>query len=329
MAVLKDIASTLNISISTVSRALHNDHRISPDVREKVLYAASSIGYDKHILKRERISSSRIAGIIVPEVISEYYARLVHAATESFAQRNYATILRMTNFNEETMVQSIRDFKHMGVNCLIVLVDESEVLSNSVLDTVSEFHRPVFFITMNYLANFDYDSLFIDEQRGISMALEHLVQRGYKRIGFIGEHQTIGRCNAYRRIMDELKMPVDENHVCIIKERFEEGGYIAMSELLRRKSLPDAVFVSYDQMAIGAMQAVEHAGLTIPRDIALIGFDGILISKYIGPGLSTIQSPYKDMISIAVRILLNRVEGMDTAPQQIALKPTLIVREST
>lgn len=328
MVVQKDIADALGISIATVSRALNDDPRISSAVRQQVASTARKLGYrQKH---KKQLASGQIAGILVPEVLSEYYARLVHTANNVFASKNFTTVLRMTSFDQATMARSINEFKTMGVDCILLVIDESETLSEAVLAAVADFASPVFFITMKYIPHFDYDCLFVDEFRGIEMALEHLTRLGWTRIGFIGEQQTIGRYEAFLQITSRLGLDVLSSQIKIVNQRFAAGGYLAMQELLQEKDLPQAIFVSYDQMAIGAIQALDQAGLSVPADMALVGFDGSLVSEYVGPGLTTISAPYQDMVAIAVRVLLSRLEdGPAASPQQIALKPELLVRGST
>jgi len=329
MIVLEDIANQAGVSISTASRALQNDPRISEETKEKICAIADSLGYTKHKRKKEEELNWDTVGLIVPEVLSGYYAQLVHLANEYFGRHRLTTITKITNFQQEAMIRHIQNFAKLNVKCLLILVDDSEEVSKNILKAVSQAKVPTMFITSKYMPGLDFDSLYIDEQRGIVMALEHLVWNGYKQIGFIGEEQTLGRYHVYEQVMRKLNMPINESFVKITQKRAEEGGYVCMREMLEQDEHPDAVFVGYDQMAIGAIYAIEEANLSIPEDIAIVGFDDILLSKYIHKGITTVKNPYQEMIAIAVRVLLQRSEFPDTAPQQIALKPSLIIRGTT
>jgi LacI family transcriptional regulator len=121
-------------------------------------------------------------------------------------------------------------------------------------------------------------------------------------------------------------MPVIDDLVKTSHFRAERGGYHAMREILNSEVRPDAVIMGYDQMAIGALKAIREAGLSVPGDIAIASFDDIIASEYVDSGITTIQCPCEDMVSIAFRVLMNRIEDRYTAPQQIALKPRLVVR---
>ncbi len=329
MAVLEDIAEQAGVSVSTVSRALQNDKRISISTRQRIVSIANELGYTKHKVKRNQIQDWDAVGIIVPEVISGYYAQLVHIAHDGLAKRQLSAVVKITNFRQDAMIRNIENFSRLNIKCLLIIVDDSEEISTDVLSAVSIIQTPVMFITSKYFSNLDYDSIYIDEQRGIANALEYLVEKGYHRIGFVGEEQTLGRFHVYKEVMEKLGLPVDEQHVRIGQKRAEEGGFIAMNEILKAAVLPDAVFAGYDHMAIGAIFAIEQAGLRIPEDVAVLGFDDILTSKFIHKGLTTIKNPCEDMIAIALRVLLRRTEKPNTAPQQIALKPSLIIRGTT
>jgi len=329
MPILEDIAEKAGVSVSTVSRALQNDSRISVRTRQKIVSIANSLGYTKHINKKNHIQQWDTVGIIVPEVVSGYYAQLVHLVNDNLIQRQLSTVVKITNFKQDAMVRNIENFSNLNIKCLLIIVDDSEEISEDVLAAVSIIQMPVMFITSKYFPNLDYDSIYIDEQRGIADALEYLIDKGYKHIGFIGEEQTVGRFHVYQQVMEKFNILVDKEHIRIGQKRAEEGGYICMSEILKAPTLPDAVFASYDHMAIGAIFAIEQAGLRIPEDIAILGFDDILASKYIHKGLTTIKNPCEDMIAIALRVLLRRTEKPNSAPQQIALKPSLVVRGTT
>lgn len=329
MVVLKDIADRAGVSIATASRALQNDSRISESTKEKVSAIADSLGYTKHKTKKQSKENWDTVGVIVPEVLSGYYAQLVHLANDNFARNKITTIIKITNFDQNAMIQHIKNFAKLRVKSLLILVDDSEEISEEILKVLSSNEMNVMLITAKYISGLDFDSIYIDEYSGIAMAIEHLVLKGYKRIGFIGEEHTAERYHAYEKKMRKLDMLIEEKYVKISQKRAEAGGYSCMRKLIDQADYPDAVLMGYDQMAIGAIFAIEEAGLRIPEDIAIVGFDDIHVSQYIHKGITTIKSPYEDMMSIAVRVLLKRTEYPNSAPQQIAIKPSIVIRGTT
>lgn len=318
------------VSVSTVSRALQNDPRISYDTKNKIIRIAASVGYTKHKLKGLKTPSDwKSVGIIIPEVSSGYYAHLMQVANAEFEKKNYSMVIKLTNFDKATLVRHIYGFDKLVVNCLLIILDDSEDISEELFTAVSISKLPVLFITTQYMENMDVDTLHIDEHKGIELGLKYLVDQKYHTIGFIGERQTMARLTVYREVMASLSLPVKEQFIKISSARAEQAGYESMKEILSLANLPDAIFASYDNIAIGAIHAIEEAGLRIPEDIAILGFDDIPIAKYINKGLTTIRNPYNDMIAIAVRVLLQKVKNPESSIQQIVLKPSIIKRGTT
>ena len=201
--------------------------------------------------------------------------------------------------------------------------------SESLLKAVEESGLAPLLITPKYYPTLDLDCVYVDEQRGVAMAVEHLLRHGYRKIGFLSEDKTSGRLDVFRETMKSFHVDVDERFISAGPERGEHGGFLRMNSILHGKEHPDAIVAGYDQMAIGAIQAIEKHHLRVPEDIAVVGFDDSTVASYIKNGLTTIRNPCEDMMRIAVRVLLGRMEQPDRAPQQIALRPTLIVRRST
>ena len=327
MSNLSDIARLAGVSVSTVSRSLHHDNRISDETLKRVLDAARSVGYTKHMQKASPFSQEyRCLGLIIPEVLSGYYSRLVHLVVESFAEHGYDVAIRLTNFDNGAILKQIYGLCASNVDCLLIVADDSEEVSDDIFSAVSTLKIPSFFITANYIPNNDFDSLYIDEVRGISMMIDYLAQKGYERIGFVGDMHTLARKDVYLDSLSNINLPAIDDFVKISSIRAEPGGYHAMCEILAGNEKPDAVFFGYDQMAIGALKAIREAGLSVPGDIAVASFDDIILSEFVDNGLTTVQSPCEEMVSIATRVLLSRINDESAAPQQIALKPRLVIR---
>lgn len=328
MITLNEIADMAGVSPSTVSRALRDNPHINMETRQKIQRIAKEYNYKKFSIPAAD-PGFRNVGIIVPEVASGYYAKLVHIANDYLLKQNLSLLLRLSGFDPRTLLQHIYSFQKMDVSCLLIVVDDAEQISDQVYNALKDIALPAMFITTQYSPNMDFDSIYVDEARGIRLGIEHLLCRGYKKIGFIGEGMTLGRLKNFRDIMQEFGVPVTEKFVKISDCRAEAGGYDCMKQLLAQEEKPDAIFAGYDQMAIGALKAAEECSCLVPEDIAVIGFDNAIVSKYVHKGLTTIEPPFQDMMAIAARVLQNRVSNQDGAPQQIALRPQLIIRGTT
>jgi len=329
MANLKDIAARLGVSVSTVSRALNDSDEISSEMKEKVHLAAEEMGYSLRGRGGRTTPEWYTAGIIVPEVSSEYYAKIVHLTKALLAEKGYSTIIKVTDFVPEEMVEAINCMHRIRVKCLLIVMDDDEIMSERIVRTIKRSQLPVILITTKYYPMLDFDCIHLDEYSGIVMAVQHLQQRGYRRIGFIGEKMTANRLTIFKQAMKLQGLEPEAHFIITGQERGEYGGYLRMKELLSQKELPDAVFCSYDTMAIGAIHALREKGMRIPEDMAVIGFDNISVSQYVEGGITTIANPYDDMISIAINVLTKRENNDQSTRQQIALRPKLIVRSTT
>lgn len=331
MAKQKEIAQELGLSISTVSRALSGSSEISPETTEKVLAQAKKCGYRQapRAKKGKQHSSAETVGIIVPEITSEYYARIVHLAKDAFSAKGYSSIIKMTDFQDSEMVAAISTMNKIRVKCLLIVMDTEEAMSNQIVHALKGVRCAVMLITSKYYPLLEFDCIHLDEYSGIIMGVQHLQQRGYKRIGFLSDKISENRITIFKQAMNLVGMKADPMLICVGSERAESGGYLRMKELLSLHTPPDAVFCSYDQMAVGAIHALRENNYCVPSDMAILGFDNIPVAQYIEGGLTTIANPFEDLISIAVNVLTKRADNMEMAPQQIALKPHLIVRSTT
>ncbi|HWR23341.1 MAG TPA: LacI family DNA-binding transcriptional regulator [Feifaniaceae bacterium] len=329
MATLKEIADRLNISVSTVSRALNGSNSISREMQARIRDVAEELGYTLKGRGGKYSPEWNIAGLIVAEVCSEYYAKIVHLAQERFAQRGYSTVIQITNFGHENLHSAIKIMRCIGVRCLLIVMDDEEKISQDIMDAIHKSGLPVMLVTSKYFTMIDVDCIHTNETSGILMGVQHLLSRNYRKIGFIGERMTENRHTIFKQVMEEHVPGWRPQFIAVGRERGALGGYLRMKELLGMEERPDAVFASYDLMAIGAIHAIREAGLKIPGDIAVLGFDNITESEYVEGGITTIASPSEDMIAIAINILMKRIQSSAGALQQVALQPKLIVRETT
>lgn len=326
---MDDIAREAGVSASTVSRVMSGHPSISESTRRRVLATAARLDYRKRPYSSGASAPRDVAGIIIPDMTSDYYARLVDAVNERFHQKSFSILLGVTNFDTREMIHAVEQMARSRVRCLLIIVDDAEDISETLLDTVRKTMLPAMFITSRYISTMDVDCLFVDERRGNAMAVEHLLYRGYRQIGFLGELNTANRRSIFLNTMQSFDVSVNPDFVRMGSERGELGGFLRMREILSLPELPDAIYASYDQMAIGALHAIREAGLCVPRDIAVIGFDDISAARYISGGLTTIGTPFDDMAAIAVRILTHRIATPYGQPQQIAIKPVLLARATT
>ena len=329
MVYLSDIAREAGVSVATVSRVMNNHPAISDDTKRRVAEVARRLGYQRRTVHMSAKAPANAAGIVIPDRLTDYYTRMVYALAERFRQKNFSVATMSSDFNQSEAARAVQQMVGFGVRCLLIVLGDSEEASDQLMSAVRASGIPVMFVTPNYIPTMDFDCLYVDEGRGNAMAVEHLLHRGYRRIAFIGDMNTVNSRGMFIKTMKGHRAEVNPEYVRLGKERLERGGYLRMKEILSLKELPDAVYASYDQMAVGAIHAIHEAGLRIPGDIAVMGLDDILVAEYVDGGMTTVAAPYDDMASIAVRILMHRVEAPYSQPQQIAIKPRLTIRATT
>jgi LacI family transcriptional regulator len=177
-------------------------------------------------------------------------------------------------------------------------------------------------------------TVMIDNRKGVRLAIEHLAERGHTRIAFVGGdpgHPSISeRFQGYRETLEELRLPFDENLVVTSEVALRvEDGFHALRTIFEREGKPTAVFAANDAMAIGCIQYAKHAGLQIPRDLAVVGFDDVESTLHVDPRLTTVRVFKEEMGALAVRRLVEAVKSKSRNIVDTYVPVELIVREST
>ena len=323
MPTLQEIADLAGVNKTTVSKALRNSGDINRETARRIHEIASQLKYP--VYKRQR-QPSRI-GILCPEVTSHYYSTMTTALYEAFIEANYRPFLMLTEFsreNEDKYLRMLMEDRLAGIVC----ITESPDIGLSVNGPVLE-DTPIIVIGMNYQAA-NYDALSVDERVGIRAAVEHLVSLGHERIAFVGGLYGMQRMRFLEDALRLNKLTLPAEYVAVSELRDEINGYKQMKQLLGCDPLPTAVVAEYDLVALGAMRALFEAGLSVPGDISLVGFDNVEMGRYLPVSLTSIDCNVRDMCKIATSILLSKIHNAEYRTiQTVAVKPTLVVREST
>ncbi|MDQ0199454.1 LacI family DNA-binding transcriptional regulator [Neobacillus ginsengisoli] len=338
MATIKDIAALTKVSPATVSRVLNNDQTISvlEETRDRIFQAAKELGY-KTILERrveqQFESSKAIPGVgillcqTVEEELSDPYFLSIRQGVEEELLNQGITSTGMFRLHDTGQNQLVRDLEG-----LIVIGRISE----KALKTVSGHVENVVYI--NHSPNDDlYDSVVIDFVKSTEKVVGHLLEKGYKRIGYIGgiEREHLNnqkmviedeRLTTFERIME--KEGLFNPNYTFIGEYTMTQGYELMKKALQENDLPEAFFIASDPMAIGALRALQEAKLTVPNDVAIVGFDDIEMAKFASTPLTTIRVYTKEMGHAGVKLLVERINGRKL-PIKVTVPTKLVVRQSS
>jgi len=329
-----DVAKKAGVSRTTVSFVLNNvpGVSISQATRQKVLKAAQTLNYHPNIAGRKLVSGkSNTIGLILCQSPQQVFAdaflpQVIFGVEQAAMERGFHVLLKQVEPDNSQGYARLVNENHVdGIILSGPRQDDQEI--------VNLHHRGVPVMLMGQLPGSDVPFVDVDATAGAEIAVSHLIEQGHRRVGMITNAPLTytsaqQRRNGYLRALGKAGLPADEQ---LLQEGnyTPDSGFKAMSCLLEQPDRPSAVFVASDVVAIGAMLAVKRAGLNIPKDIAIAGFDDIPLAGYFDPPLTTIRLPAFGLGWAASERLIRLIknEGLDQAG--LLMKSELIVRESS
>jgi len=326
---MKDVARLAGVSTSTVSHVINNNRFVSDGVREKVEQAIRHLNYAPSALARSlKINQTHTIGMLLTTSSNPFYAEVVRGVEESCYQRGYSLILCNTAGDEERMNRSLETLMQKRVDGLLMMCTESHLPSADILN-----RYPSIPTVMMDWAPFEGRGDIIQDNAllGGELATQHLIDCGYTRIACIAGPQDKTparmRLEGYRNAMTKSGLEILPGYVGNGDFEFQ-GGYNGMVELLALETPPEAVFTSNDAMAVGVYHALYQAGMRIPQQMAVMGYDDIELARYLTPPLSTIHQPKDALGELAIDTLIHRLSDPDASQQTLVLTPELVVRGS-
>ena len=330
---IKDIASVLNISPAAVSKALHDDSRISAKTKEAVKKVAKDLNYQpNHLASALRRGKSNLVGVIVPRTNSHFFSSVIQNIEEVLNKEGYNIIITQSNESYKKECRNIDTLLFTQVDGIIASM-ANETISLDFYEKIKSKGIPLILfdrgendLNVDYIGINDYDSSH--------MIVEHLVQQGCKRIAHIGgyRHTRIfnNRIRGYVDAIKKHQLPLDEA-LLIESSLTLEDGRDKMIQLLNLKNRPDAVYVAGDYAALGALQVLKENNIDIPNTIALVGFGNEPFTSMVTPTISSINQHSDDIGKLAARTFLERVNDPKTKQtlNKIILDAELIVRDSS
>jgi len=333
---IKDIARQLDISPSTVSRALKDHPDISQKTKSAVLELATELDYHPNSIALSlRKSQTNTIGVIIPEIIHFFFSTIISGIEDVAYNAGYNIILCQSNESYDKEVTDTRALLNSRVDGLLVSCS-SETKSFDHFEDLHNRGVPIVFFDRIY-DGIDTNRVIVDDYEGARMAVQHLVEIGCTRIAHLAGPGMLqiskSRFQGYKDVIEESGLTYDEGLVATdIKGVRFERGYAITKELLCLPDPPDAIFANQDLAAVGAMKAIKERGLHIPNDIAVVGFSNWQMSSYIEPSLTTVSQPGFQMGQEAVKLFIQQVKEDDIetyTPVTKILKTELIIRDST
>jgi DNA-binding LacI/PurR family transcriptional regulator len=328
---IKDIARELGVSLATVSRALADSPDISVETKERVWATAEALNYLPNLMARSlRSKRSRVIGVVVQEVASEFGAQAIRGINDELSRCGYQMLLSSGSTSPEQERIAVSMLLERSVDGLIV----ADVLHHVVEALPVELENarlPVVFVNRRSRAATSASFVGPDDVFGGYLATEHLIGHGHRRIAHLAGpapwQASWDRLDGFRRALTDYGLELDQE-LLAWGDWTIESGYRAMLSLLDRPEPPTAIFVANDVMAAGAIDAAVERGLKLPDDLALVGFDAREMSRYLRPGLTTVTRPTVDIGRTAATLLVEQVMKLRAGPATVSVRGRLVYRDS-
>lgn len=331
---ITDLARELNISPSTVSRALNNHPAISEETKKAVTDLSIRLNYKPNLQALNLLKKkTNTIGVVIPDLTSYFYSSIITGIQDFFNPLGYNLILGQSNESYEEERKIIQTFASVRVDGILIAPASHTINTDHLKELVND-HMPLVIFDRD-CEELHVDKVFVNEYSGAFQAVEYLIQSGCKNIAHLGGAPTTStsrhRKQGYLDALEKHHIPVREELIVICEGFSPEDGASAARKLLSLNELPDALFAVSDSIAIGAMYMIKEAGIEIPETISVVGFDDILYSSYFKPSLTTVWQPVYEMGILSARILAKRIDhpAEDCKPRVETLFPELVIRGSS
>jgi len=337
---LEQLARVAGVSVSTVSRALNkSEHAVNEETRNRILILAKELGYRPNLLARSlKTERTHAIGIIIDDIASPFGPIITRGIQDYLKEYGYFSVLINGDWNPEVEIQAVHDLISRSIDG-IIFVESWLREANPTLDVAN---KPYVFVHRLF-GGVHHNSVGVDEHHGARLAIQHLAKLGHRRIAYINgprswyaaEQRLIG----YRETLSEYGISFDPE--LVLEGNWEvQSAYPAARRFLELRKRPTAIFAANDLMALGAIYAIQEAGLRVPEDIAVIGYDDREIASVSRPTLTTVRMPCYEMGQASAKLLLSLFEQQREArdspealdvpesAEPIKIQGQLIVRES-
>lgn len=329
MATIKDVAARAGVSFTTVSHVVNNTRPVSSEVRTKVEAAIRELNFVPSAVARSlKARTTSTIGVVIPNNNNPYFAEMSRGIEAYCERRGYCVLLGNSDDEPEKQRKYLRVMIERRIDGLIVASAGGE---DTFAEALGRTDLPVVIVDRE-VPGVRADLVQIDHELGAYLAAQHLLDLGHLRIACIAgpAHVVVSdaRVKGFTRALEEHGIPVDACQV-VAGDYTSHGGYEAAGTLLDGRR-PTAIFATNDMMALGALRAAAERGLSVPRDLSVIGFDDIELSRYFYPALTTVGQSIVMLGERAAQTLIERVtKEVQGDARRLIIAPDLKIREST
>ena len=328
---IKDIARSLCISVSTVSRALTDDKNIRRETREAVLREAERLGYSRNpVAMNLKMGRTNTIGVIVPEMHTPYASQVVAGIQSVLYKNNQKVMIAESDENPDRERESLQMMEEFMVDGLIVSLCSYKHNIETYRRLANEGVAIVFYDRIPHGMD-DMPQVMVDDNNDSYFMAEHLIRLGRRRIAYLygpdDVYNAVERGRGYREAMEKFQI-YDPRLIVKTGMTFADGA-AAVDSLVRQGIEFDAVYAFTDTLAIGAMNRLREKGRCIPEDVAVAGFSGTELSTIVFPQLTTVEPPLTEMGQRAAELVLEKVRNPEAENRKIVLRTEMKCRAST
>ncbi len=327
---IKDVAKMSGVSISTVSRVINNSKPVSSDIRDRVLKVIKETGYVPNPVARSLVTKkSNIIGVIVPDIANLFIADLLNGIEDIGRMYDYDIILCNTYSDTQKELKYINLLKSKQAAGIILV---SGTIEQSHVDAIEISKIPAVYISKN-AKDFDVYSVSIDHFQAAYDMTKYLLDKGKNKISFIRASvedniEDSERYQGYKKALEQSGLKID-NSLVLQGDETTASGYMLTKKLIEDKKLPEAIFASSDEMAIGVVNALLDSGIKIPEQVSVAGYDDTRIASMIRPSLTTVRQPIFDMGAVSARIIVKLISNQHVEQKNTVLPYSIVERQST
>lgn len=326
--VISDVAAAAGVSTTTVSHALSGRRAVSEETRQRILEVINELGYRPNLVARSlRIQQTKSVALLVVDISNPYYPMVAQTVHDGLAEKGYVSFIGITYGEAEAEEALLQDMARRNVDGIII--QPMSLTPEEIREIVGPL--PLVLIS-DYQGRLQADQIQTNDGQGMADAVRHLAERGIAEIGFIsgpdGRSPGALRLTSFRAAAQALAVEVAENwieHVAFSRE----GGHEAGRRLLSLPHRPRAIMCANDVIAVGLIDAVRELGLTIPDDLAIVGFDDIDTASMTTPRLTTVRNPAREVGLACSEAILRRITSGPEVPYTVYTLPTEFVRRDS
>ncbi|MFC7303903.1 LacI family DNA-binding transcriptional regulator [Streptomyces monticola] len=327
MATMVDVARRAGVSVATVSHVLNETRPVRPATRDAVRAAIDELGYTHNTLARSLVTSrTHSIGLAVSAISNPYFTEILQGVESSALERGYSLLIADPHDDPEHELKAVRLLHERRVDGVIVA---PSARPDALLGHLGRYGIPAVFL--DRLVDAGHDQVCAENEEPVARLVGHLAESGHTRIGLVaglpGLSTTTERVAGYRAGLARAALPYDPGLI-VGGNSHAEGAEAATHRLLGLPEPPTALVTGNNTMTIGALGALRAAGLAVPGDIALAGFDDFSWADLFEPRLTAIAQPGRDIGATALRLLLDRLAEPDRAPRTVRLPCTFVHRSS-